>query len=126
VRQGEPGDRFYAVVHGSLDVVMSGEHIRTAARGSFFGEVALLADVPRTATVTAATDGDLLALDRVPFLVAVTGSDTSRAAAWGVVRSLRLDTDLPADAGAVAAGLDAAPADRGSPRPIDPAADPSG
>ena len=75
---------------------MSGEHIRVAERGSFFGEVALLADVPRTATVTARTDGELLALDRVPFLVAVTGSDTSRSAAWGVVRSLRLDADLPA------------------------------
>jgi MFS family permease len=96
VRQGEPGDRFYAVVHGSFDVVMSGEHIRTAERGSFFGEVALLADVPRTATVTARTDGELLALDRVPFLVAVTGSDTSRAAAWGVVHALRLDDALPA------------------------------
>lgn len=94
VRQGEPGDRFYAVVDGALDVVMSGEHIRTAGRGSFFGEVALLADVPRTATVTARSDGELLALDRVPFLVAVTGSDTSRAAAWGVVHALHLDTEI--------------------------------
>ena len=49
----------------------------------------------RTATVTARGHGELVAVDRVPFLVAVTGSDTSRAAAWGVVRSLRLDTELP-------------------------------
>ena len=96
VRQGDPGDRFYAVVHGDFDIVMSGEHIRVASRGDFFGEVALLADVVRTATVTARGDGELVAVDRVPFLVAVTGSDTSRAAAWGVVRSLRLDTKLPA------------------------------
>lgn len=95
VRQGDLGDRFYAVVYGAFDVVMSGEHIRTAERGSFFGEVALLADVPRTATVTAAAPAEVLAIDRVPFLVAVTGSDTSRAAAWGVVHSLRLDTELP-------------------------------
>jgi MFS family permease len=100
VTQGEPGNRFYAVAEGDIDVVMSGEHIRTARRGSFFGEVALLADVPRTATVTADADGELLAVDRVPFLVAVTGSDTSNAAAWGVVRSLRLDTALPDEAAA--------------------------
>jgi hypothetical protein len=95
VRQGDPGDRFYAVVQGDFDIVMSGEHIRVASRGDFFGEVALLADVARTATVTARGQGELVAVDRVPFLVAVTGSDTSRAAAWGLVRSLRLDTELP-------------------------------
>ncbi|WP_255985005.1 cyclic nucleotide-binding domain-containing protein, partial [Klebsiella pneumoniae] len=44
VRQGAPGDRFYAVAGGAFDVVMGGEHIREARRGSFFGEVALLAD----------------------------------------------------------------------------------
>jgi MFS family permease len=94
VTQGEPGDRFFAVAHGQFDIVMSGAHVRVAERGSFFGEVALLADVPRTATVTALVDGELLAVDRVPFLVAVTGSDTSREAAWGVVRALDLgDTD---------------------------------
>lgn len=96
VTQGDPGDRFYAVASGRFDVVMSGEHIRFAERGSFFGEVALLADIPRTATVTARGPGELLAVDRVAFLIAVTGSDTSRAAAWGVVHSLRLEVDLPA------------------------------
>jgi MFS family permease len=95
--QGEHGDVFFAVVEGALDIVMSGEHIRTAERGSFFGEVALLADVTRTATVTATTDSDLLAIERAPFLIAVTGDDTSRSAAWGVVRSLRLETELPAE-----------------------------
>jgi MFS family permease len=95
VTQGEPGDRFYAVARGRFDVVQSGRRIRIAERGSFFGEVALLADVPRTATVTALEDGELLAVDRVPFLIAVTGSDTSMEAAWGVVHSLDLDVELP-------------------------------
>ncbi len=95
VRQGDHGDRFYAVVDGSFDVVMSGEHIRAAERASCFGEVALLADVPRTATVTARGAGHLLAVERVPFLTAVTGSDTSTSAAWGVVHAMDLDGQVP-------------------------------
>lgn len=99
IRQGDAGDRFYAVAGGGFAIVMGGEHVREARRGSFFGEVALLADVPRTATVTATVGGEVLVVDRVAFLVAVTGSDTSRAAAWGVVRSLGLDAALlPVDA----------------------------
>ncbi len=96
IRQGEVGDRFYAVAEGAFDVEMDGTHIRVAARGDFFGEVALLADVPRTGTVTARGAGVLLAVDRVPFLVAVTGSDTSHAAAWGVIHGRNLGIDVPA------------------------------
>jgi hypothetical protein len=94
IKQGDPGDVFYAVVDGLFEVEMSGAHVRTAARLSFFGEVALLADVPRTATVTASGPGSLLAIDRVSFLVAVTGTDSTRQAAWGVVRSLALDAPV--------------------------------
>jgi MFS family permease len=91
ITQGDPGDVFYAVVDGTFDVDMSGTRIRTAERLGFFGEVALLADVPRTATVTASAAGSLLAIDRVAFLTAVTGTDSSRQSAWGVVRSLSLE-----------------------------------
>lgn len=94
IRQGDPGDAFYVVANGEFDVVMSGELIRTARRGNFFGEVALLADVPRTATVTARTAGTLLAIHRTPFLVAVTGHDLSHAVATEHVRGLRLDPDV--------------------------------
>lgn len=93
IRQGDDGDVFYVVSDGDFDVVMSGELIRTARRGDFFGEVALLASVPRTATVTSATGGSLLAIHRTPFLVAVTGHDVSHAIATDHVRGLRLDTD---------------------------------
>ena len=95
VLQGDHGDRFFAVVDGEFDVEMSGEHIRSVRRGGCFGEVALLADVARTATVTATTAGQLLAVERVPFLMAVTGSDTSAAAAWGVVHTMHFDTAVP-------------------------------
>lgn len=94
IRQGEEGDTFYVVSDGEFDVVMSGELIRTACRGDFFGEVALLADVPRTATVHARRGGTLLAIHRAPFLVAVTGHDLSHAIATDHVRGLRLDTPI--------------------------------
>ena len=54
---------------------------------------ALLANVARTATITATRSGSLLAIQRVPFLVAVTGTDSSRQAAWGVIRSMNLEEE---------------------------------
>jgi len=97
IRQGEPGDRFYAVVDGAFDITMDGEHVRVARRGSCFGEVALLASVPRTATVTALEGGRLLAVDRTPFLVALTGRDAALAAAWSLVQDMPVAPRLPED-----------------------------
>ncbi len=94
ITQGEQGDEFFAVVDGAFDIDMSGKRMRTAERLSFFGEVALLADVPRTATVTAARAGTLLSVGRVDFLMAVTGTDSSLQAAWGVVRALTLESEV--------------------------------
>lgn len=92
--QGDVGDTFYVVSEGSFDVVMSGEYIRTVRRGGFFGEVALLADVPRTATVRALEDGVVLTVHREPFLMAVVGHDASLAVAAAHVRGLRLDDEV--------------------------------
>jgi hypothetical protein len=94
VTEGEPGDRFYAVADGSFEVDIGGRYVRTAERGAGFGEIALLADVPRTATVTARGRGALLAVEREPFLTAVTGSALSRQAAWGLIRTLDVDLDV--------------------------------
>ena len=91
VRQGEPGDRFYLIKEGTLDVYIDGELVQSLRPGESFGEIALLKDVPRTATVTARTEAALLALDRRHFLAAVTGFGPSLSAAEGVI-GMRLGT----------------------------------
>ena len=88
IREGESGDSYYAVVDGEVDVTVEGRHRRVMTRGQGFGEIALLADVPRTATVVARTEVQLLEIERPAFLTAVTGHDASKQAAWGVARTL--------------------------------------
>jgi MFS family permease len=87
ITEGEPGDAFYAIVDGRFAVTQAGAPVNDIGRGDGFGEIALLADVPRTATVTATTAGSLLAIDRDPFLVAVTGHEPAHDAAWTVIES---------------------------------------
>jgi hypothetical protein len=87
VREGDPGDRFYIVETGRLETSIDGRSVRELGPGDSFGEIALLRDVPRTATVRALTDVRLAALARGAFLDAVTGDDASNAAAEAVVRT---------------------------------------
>ena len=87
VRQGDHGDDFFLVASGTLDVEIDGKSVATLGPGDFFGEIALLRDVPRTATVRAVADGMLLALDRAPFLATVSGERGSASAAEAVVGS---------------------------------------
>lgn len=95
VRQGETGDRFYVIADGELDVTTDEQAGEPLTAGDHFGEIALLRDIPRTATVTARADATLYALDRDTFLSAVTGHPESAAAAAAVV-STRLASLRPA------------------------------
>jgi hypothetical protein len=74
IRQGEPADRFYVILAGRFDVDQTAEpeaaptRLRTMAEDEVFGEIGLLTGSARTATVVAAVDGRLLALDAPDFL----------------------------------------------------------
>jgi CRP-like cAMP-binding protein len=84
-RQGDSGDHFYVVENGHVEVQIDQERVRDLWPGEAFGEIALLRDVPRTATVTALEDSILLGLDRDEFIAAVTGYAPSRDAADTVI-----------------------------------------
>ncbi|TML45529.1 MAG: MFS transporter [Actinobacteria bacterium] len=84
-REGDSGDRFYVVERGEVTVEPQGRPPVTLSRGGYFGEIALLRDVPRTATVTARIDTELWALERDIFIAAVTGHAPSAEAADAVI-----------------------------------------
>ena len=105
IRQGEPGDAYYAIAAGELDVRQDGHFLRRCGRGEGVGEIALLHSIPRTATVTAHSDATVYQLNREPFLSAVlshaqTYREASRiAGAW-------LTADVERDQGPSPAELD--------------------
>jgi MFS family permease len=85
LEEGDCGDTFHVVVDGALRVQAGGSDLGELGAGDFFGEIALLRDVPRTATVTALTETTLLAVQRTDFLAAVLGTHESAAAGERVI-----------------------------------------
>ena len=94
VRQGEPGEYFYVLRAGRADVLQDGRLVRTLGAGECFGEIALLHDRPRTATIRAAAGAPLHVsrLGRSAYLTAVTGYPAA-ATAGGELAASRLSAD---------------------------------
>ena len=94
-RQGDHGDSFYVIDQGEADMIGDGRLICTLGPGDCFGEIALIRDTLRTATVRARTPLKLHSLDRSHFVAAVTGYRSSAHEAETVAHD-RLRTFTPA------------------------------
>lgn len=95
ILEGEPADAFYVVVAGTMAVTSTraAGALPDLGAGDYFGEIGLIEHIPRTATVTAATDATLLRLDGQSFLDALTAEKPSAAVLDGA--SLRLGRTDP-------------------------------
>ena len=97
--EGQPGDQYFVVAAGELEVSIGGEYIRTLGPGDGFGEIALLHEGVRTATVTCRSEVTLYALARASFLEAVTGSRQAHRVASELVAERLAATPLVVDGG---------------------------
>ena len=90
VKEGEGGETFYLVESGQVDVIHGGKLVATLGAGQYFGEIALLHEVPRVATCVARSDAELYELERQVFVSAVSGNEQSHSTIGDVVAG-RLD-----------------------------------
>ena len=96
--QGTPGDTFYVIETGDAEVFGDGKLVRTLGPGDYFGEIALLRKVPRTATVRARTEMGVSELTREVFIPAVSGYGASAGRADSVIGD-RMATFAPGGTG---------------------------
>jgi hypothetical protein len=97
ISQGDPGDTYYAIAAGEFDVRRDGHLLRRCGRGEGVGEIALLRDIPRVATVVAHTGATVYALDREPFLTAVLGHAPTQREANRIADALLATGAAPID-----------------------------
>ena len=81
ITQGDVGDRYYILGSGAAEVFIDGKLVNRLDPGEGFGEIALLRDVPRTATVRTTVPSEVFALERDTFLDAVSSTRRSFAEA---------------------------------------------
>jgi hypothetical protein len=98
IREGDSGDRYYAVADGELEISRNETVQGRASRGAGFGEIALIRNVPRQATVTAKTDSLLYSLEKDVFLETITGNPAASLAAGDVISSHIGERTPPAEA----------------------------
>jgi len=82
ISEGDQGDRFYGIVMGEVEVRRGGVTQRTLGPGDHFGEIALLRDISRTATVVSVSDVRVASLDTADFLDSLASSETAYSIAW--------------------------------------------
>lgn len=97
IREGDAGDRVYVIAEGETEVTAAGRHVARLGPGGYVGEIALLRDVPRTATVTASTDVRFLCLERDVFLRTMTGHEPAHAAADSAAETRLGELDADGD-----------------------------
>lgn len=95
IREGDAGDRVYVIASGKADVSAKWSHVATLGPGDHVGEIALLRDVPRTATVVATTKVRLLSLERDVFLRTMTGDEPAHAAAHSAAEDRLRELAVP-------------------------------
>jgi MFS family permease len=104
IRQGDPGDAYYAIAAGELDVTADGRFLRRCGRGDGVGEIALLRAIPRTATVTAHTAATVYGLNRELFLTAVLGHAATQRQAGRIADARLAAGTAPGNPGTQQAG----------------------
>jgi Cyclic nucleotide-binding domain len=88
ITEGEYSDAYFAIADGVVEVTCDGHRLRVLGRGDGFGEIGLIRNVQRTASVTAMTDAVLLSIERGPFITAVTGHPESLKRADAMIDEL--------------------------------------
>jgi CRP-like cAMP-binding protein len=92
--EGDRGREFFVLLKGEADVLKDGRHINTMREGDFFGEIALVTKMPRTATVTATSDVDVLVITERDFDMLLKNSpEIGRAVAEALAE--RVAPELP-------------------------------